>query len=120
MFGLVGLHQRGQNVEPVALRSAALGRHQRSDRSKRCFVIPSSPDWSDVHFDARFNRLCVDPIVLSVRTDDERGRADLPRHRFADVPYRICQSSVASSFIKFRLAFHVSRNSASSCLKTAS
>lgn len=61
-------------------------------------------------------------IIFSRSVDNCLRFPALPIHGIGpnDVPLRTCQSNVAKSFMKFRLAFHSIRSSTSSCLKMAS
>jgi hypothetical protein len=49
MASLLGLHQRHQDIQPVALGRVALGAHQALNRLQRRLVVPARSDRFDLH-----------------------------------------------------------------------
>lgn len=77
VLGLVGLHQRGEDIQAIPLRRAQIrvGLHQGRNLFKRGLVVCFGVDRADVHVFLRgrsghFNGFCVHCVVLLVGADE--------------------------------------------------
>ena len=69
--GLVGLHQCGQHIEPVAPGCAGLGIHQGFDFLEGGLIVGFRLDRLDDHRHRSSDCLYVDPIILGMGADEK-------------------------------------------------